>query len=157
MHDPNTTHLADHARLDEALVERLLSVARAAGVHAYVPYSSFPVGAAVLTGDGTIIGGANIENASYGLTVCGERVALFSAAASGHRTIRAVAVSAPKARGTTPCGACRQVMNEFKPVDGELVVVLDGEDGAIQVPLGQLLPSAFGPHDLARTMDEDQP
>jgi cytidine deaminase len=104
----------------------------------------------VLTDDGSIIGGANIENASYGLTVCGERVAMFSAAAAGHRVIRAVAVSAPKAAGTTPCGACRQVMNEFKPVDGDLTVVLDGADGPIQVPLRALLPDAFGPRDLDR-------
>ncbi len=100
--------------LDDALVEKLLSVAREFAGNAYVPYSSFPVGAAVLTEDGSIIGGVNIENASYGLTVCGERVAIFTAAATGHRTLQAVAVSAPKASGTTPCGACRQVMNEFK-------------------------------------------
>lgn len=140
----------DFERLDDPLAERLVSVARAFAANAYVPYSSFPVGAAVLTDDGSIVGGVNIENASYGLTVCGERVAIFAAAAAGHRTVRAVAVSAPKAAGTTPCGACRQVMNEFKPLEGDLIVVLDNETGLIQVPLRELLPQAFGPRDLDR-------
>lgn len=139
--------------LDDALVRRLIEEARAAARHAYVPYSGFPVGAAVLTDDGAIIGGANIENASYGLTVCGERVALFTAAASGHRVVRAVAVSAPKLPGTTPCGACRQVMNEFKPAHGDLIVVLDGSDGPRQVSLASLLPEAFGPRDLDEAAD----
>lgn len=143
----------DFERLDDPLAERLVSVARAFAANAYVPYSSFPVGAAVLTDDGSIVGGVNIENASYGLTVCGERVAIFAAAAAGHRTIRAVAVSAPKAAGTTPCGACRQVMNEFKPLEGDLIVVLDNETGLIQVPLRELLPQAFGPRDLDRAHD----
>ena len=141
--------------LDAALADQLLAVARESALQAYVPYSSFPVGAAVLTGDGSIIGGVNIENASYGLTVCGERVAIFSAAAQGHRVIRAVAVSAPKLPGTTPCGACRQVMNEFKPVDGHLIVVLDTAEGARQVSLSQLLPEAFGPRDLDRATEEN--
>lgn len=131
--------------IPDDVVERLLQTARDNATHAYVPYSSFPVGAAVLTGDGDIIGGVNIENASYGLTVCGERVAMFTAAAAGHRTIRAVAVSAPKAPGTTPCGACRQVMNEFKPIEGDLVVILDSDDGPRQILLGTLLPEAFAP------------
>ena len=132
-------------RLTDDQVGRLLAVARDYATRAYVPYSSFPVGAAVLTGDGEVIGGVNIENASYGLTVCGERTAIFTAAAAGHRTLRAVAVSAPKAPGTTPCGACRQVMNEFKPADGELIVVLDADGGPRQVLLRALLPEAFGP------------
>ena len=138
------------AVLPESQVARLLTVARDFAARAYVPYSDFPVGAAVLTDDGEIIGGVNIENASYGLTVCGERVAIFTAAAAGHRTVRAVAVSAPRAPGATPCGACRQVMNEFKPLDGDLVVVLDTAEGARQVVLRDLLPDAFGPRDLER-------
>ena len=139
--------------LDDALASRLLDTARASALHAYVPYSSFPVGAAVLTDDGSVVGGVNVENASYGLTVCGERVAIFTAAAMGHRVIRAVAVSAPKLPGTTPCGACRQVMNEFKPEDGDLIVVLDGKDGARQVLLRELLPESFGPRDLDEAAD----
>ncbi|HLU37448.1 MAG TPA: cytidine deaminase [Thermomicrobiales bacterium] len=135
------------------VVERMLATARSFAQRAYVPYSQFPVGAAVLTADGEIIGGVNIENASYGLTVCGERVAIFTAAAAGHREIRAVAVSAPKAAGTTPCGACRQVMNEFKPFDNDLIVFLDDGERVRQVPLGELLPESFGPRDLERATD----
>jgi cytidine deaminase len=148
MHPDTDVDAMAHDGLSEDQVARLLAVARDFATRAYVPYSSFPVGAAVLTEDGEIIGGVNIENASYGLTVCGERVAIFTAAAAGHRTLRAVAVSAPRAPGTTPCGACRQVINEFKPADGELIVVLDAADGPRQVPLRALLPEAFGPRDL---------
>lgn len=136
--------------LSDALQEKLVAAARAAAGNAYVPYSGFPVGAAVLTESGDIIAGVNVENASYGLTICGERVAIHNAAALGHRTIMAVAVSAPKAAGTTPCGACRQVMNEFKPTGQELVVVLDFGDSQQQVPFSSLLPQAFGPRDLDR-------
>lgn len=153
MNQPKKRDGLQDGPLDGALVHRLLETARAHAGNAYVPYSGFPVGAAALTDDGVIIGGVNIENASYGLTVCGERVAIFNAAASGHRTIRAVAVSAPKLPGTTPCGACRQVMNEFKPVGDDLIVVLDGANGPEQVPLGDLLPSAFGPRDLEDAAD----
>lgn len=148
MPDTHRTGSGSGQLLGAELADRLLEVARSSAHQAYVPYSSFPVGAAVLTDDGSIIGGVNIENASYGLTICGERVAIFTAAAMGHRIIRAVAVSAPKLPGTTPCGACRQVMNEFKPVDGGLVVVLDGPEGAVQISLATLLPEAFGPRDL---------
>jgi cytidine deaminase len=137
-------------RLDTETIDRLLAAARSAATHAYVPYSGFPVGASVLTADGQVLPGVNIENSSYGLTVCGERVAIFRAASEGHRELRAVVVSAPKAPGTTPCGACRQVMNEFKPPAGDLDVILDrGEGNAPEiVPLSALLPAAFGPHDL---------
>lgn len=140
----------DEFELDDATVERMVTDAREAAHQAYVPYSSFPVGASVLTGDGTVVSGVNIENASYGLTVCGERVAVFRAAAEGHREIRAVVVSALRAPGTPPCGACRQVLNEFKPRQGEMQVILDrGEDRSPRVmPLSALLPHAFGPHDL---------
>lgn len=141
--------------LEPGIVSQLMDVARDYATRAYVPYSEFPVGAAVLTGDGSIIGGVNIENASFGLTVCGERVAIFTAAASGHRDIRAVAVSAPKATGTTPCGACRQVMNEFKPADGDLIVILDDGESLRQVPLRALLPDSFGPRDLDRAANGD--
>jgi cytidine deaminase len=145
----NGTLLKD-AGIDDGTVERLMSAAREAAKHAYVPYSGFPVGAAVLTGSGEIVSGVNIENASSGLTVCGERVAIFTAAALGHRTLRAVAVSAPRAAGTTPCGACRQVINEFKPDEGELIVLLDHFDRIVPYAFSGLLPAAFGPRDLER-------
>lgn len=136
--------------IDEEQARALMAAARQAADHAYAPYSGFPVGAAVLTASGDIVTGANIENASYGLTTCGERVAIQTAAAQGHRTILAVAVCAPRAVATTPCGACRQVMNEFKPSDGDLLVILDGDDPLAVVPLGSLLPRSFGPRDLDR-------
>jgi len=128
----------------------LMDAARAAARRAYVPYSHFPVGAAVLTADGTIVAGCNVENASYPLTVCAERVAVATAVAAGHQEIAAVAVSAPKAAGTTPCGGCRQVLNEFKPSQADLIVFLDDEPDVREVPLGTLLPASFGPRDLAR-------
>ena len=138
------------SQLPEGLADQLIAAARAAADHAYVPYSGFPVGAAVLTASGEIISGVNIENASYGLTVCGERVAIQTAAARGHRELLAVAVSAPKATGTTPCGACRQVINEFKPADREMYVILDYFDSISVVPFSHLLPDSFGPRDLER-------
>jgi cytidine deaminase len=130
------------------MAERLLAAAHEAAERAYAPYSSFPVGAAALTADGTVVTGCNVENASYGLTVCAERVAVFTAAAAGHRELRAIAVVAPRLLGVTPCGACRQVLNEFRSVDGELLVILEGEAGPDLVPLGALLPRSFGPRDL---------
>jgi cytidine deaminase len=136
--------------LPDDLANRLVEAARLAAANAYVPYSGFPVGASVLTGSGEIVTGVNIENASYGLTMCGERVAIQTAAAMGHREIRAVAVSAPKASGTTPCGACRQVMNEFKPLKGEMFVILDYFDSITTISLSDLLPRSFGPRDLER-------
>lgn len=140
----------DVQELSDDIVQALVTAAREAARNAYVPYSNFPVGAAVLTEHGDIVSGVNIENASYGLTVCGERVAIQTAAASGHRTILAIAVSATRAMGTTPCGACRQVINEFKPPDRELYVILDHDTSSSIVPFSQLLPQSFGPRDLDR-------
>lgn len=134
--------------LDAEMTDRLLALARDAASRAYVPYSNFPVGAAILTESGEIVTGANVENASLGLTCCAERTAAFTAAAAGHRAFLAVAVTAPRIAAVTPCGACRQVLNEFKPFNGDLIVILDGEDGPIPVSIGDLLPRAFGPVDL---------
>jgi cytidine deaminase len=131
--------------LNEA--QNLMDYARAATATAYVPYSNFPVGAAVLTDSGAIFTGANIENASFPLTCCAERTAIYAAVNAGHKVIRAVAVTAPRVVTVTPCGGCRQVLNEFKPADEDLKVVLDGEDLTI-LSLGELLPRAFGPRDL---------
>jgi cytidine deaminase len=137
-----------HHVVDAEMTDRLLAFARDAASRAYAPYSNFPVGAAILTESGEIVTGANIENASYGLTCCAERTAAFTAAAAGHRTFLAVAVTAPRLAAVTPCGACRQVLNEFKPADGDLIVILDGEDGPIPMTIDDLLPRAFGPVDL---------
>ncbi len=128
--------------------ERLMSAAIQAAENAYVPYSNFPVGAAVLTGEGTIVTGCNVENASYPLTNCAERVAIGAAVAAGARTIRAVAVYAPRVETVTPCGACRQVINEFKPADDELWMIFHTNDGPELVPFSDILPRAFGPRDL---------
>jgi len=123
--------------------QRLLAAARRASEHAYCKYSLFPVGAALLTDDGRQFEGCNIENASYGLSICAERVAIFAAVADGARRIRRIAVSCPKgdpARLNTlmPCGACRQVIAEFATDD--LIVYIDGI-GAM--PFSEILPKPF--------------
>src|SRR3954452_8800530 len=102
--------MAECTVIDSELAHQLMAAARGASNHAYVPYSNFPVGAAAVTADGSIFLGCNIESASYGLPCCAERTAIFSAAAVGHRIVRAVAVTAPRVPTVTPCGACRQVM-----------------------------------------------
>jgi cytidine deaminase len=140
----------DVPQIPAEIASSLMDAARAAADRAYVPYSRFPVGAAVLTTDGAIVSGCNVENASYPLTVCAERVAVATAVAAGHREIAAVAVSAPKAAGTTPCGGCRQVLNEFKPATSDLIVLLDDDPDVRAIPLGTLLPASFGPRDLER-------
>lgn len=134
--------------IDLEMANRLLAVARAATTRAYAPYSNFQVGAAALTADGTVFAGSNVENASFPMTVCAERVAVNSAIAAGHREIHAVAVTAARRQGVTPCGGCRQVLNEFKPKTGDLIVVLEDGDGPEIVPLQHLLPRSFGPADL---------
>jgi cytidine deaminase len=126
----------------------LLARARHAASNAYVPYSGFPVGAAVLTADGSIFTGCNIENASFGLTICAERSAISAAVSAGHRDITAVAVSAPKSLRTSPCGACRQVLNEFRPATRDMIVILDDDQEGELMSLGDLLPAAFGPRNL---------
>lgn len=132
------------------LAERLLDEARQAAKRAYAPYSHFPVGTAVLTEDGSIFTGCNVENASYPLTSCAERVAIGTAVAAGARVIQAVAVSAPKVETVTPCGGCRQVINEFKPDQDELWMIFDSASGPLLVPFSEILPRAFGPRDLSQ-------
>ena len=137
--------MSDRSPIDRLTAEQLLVAARDAATRAYAPYSSFAVGAALLTEDGSVITGCNVENISYGLTCCAERTAVFTAAAAGHRSIIAIAVTAPRLAAVTPCGACRQVLNEFRPQDGDLIVILDSLAGPEQVPLADLLPRAFDP------------
>lgn len=115
---------------------------------AYAPYSNFRVGAALLAKDGRIFYGCNVENASYGLTVCAERVALFKAVAEGVREFLALAV-AGGSEPCAPCGACRQVLYEFAP--DLLVIMADGEGRSWRAGrLSELLPHGFGPHALPR-------
>jgi cytidine deaminase len=101
--------------------DALVEYARRAREHAVADYSHFKVGAALQTADGTIVTGCNVENATYGLTVCAERVAMFKALSEGHRSFTRVAVVADTADPTPPCGACRQILWEF---GGDLEVVL---------------------------------
>jgi cytidine deaminase len=129
-------------------IEQLMDAAIRAADKAYVPYSRFPVGAAVLTGEGQIVSGCNVENASYPVTNCAERVAIGTAIAAGTRTIVAVAVYAPRVETVTPCGACRQVINEFKPAGDELWMIFSAPTGPFLVPFSEILPRAFGPRDL---------
>ncbi|HEV2132326.1 MAG TPA: cytidine deaminase [Longimicrobiaceae bacterium] len=131
--------------------EMLLRRAREARRHAYAPYSSFPVGAALLTEDGEVYTGCNVENASYGLTICAERTAVAKAVSEGIRGFRAIAVVGPQDElPCSPCGSCRQVLYEFGP---ELQVVTPGgEGGEPQVDsIGHLLPGAFGSARLRST------
>jgi cytidine deaminase len=128
---------------DSATAERLVAAAREAAGHAYAPYSKFRVGAALLFDDGFIATGCNVENVSYGLTSCAERNALFSAVGArgaGHKIV-AIAVTNLNAAPSPPCGACRQVLNEFAATDA--VVYFPGEDGPETQPLAALLPFGF--------------
>ena len=127
----------------------LIDAARHAAEQAYCPYSRFRVGAAVLTDRGEIFAGCNVENASYGLTICAERNAIFQAVARSKApvVIRAIVVFTPTPHPTSPCGACRQVINEFGP-DADVFSICDGE-AIIENRLSELLPGAFGPANLA--------
>jgi cytidine deaminase len=123
----------------------LLAAAVRARERAYAPYSNFSVGAALVTPDGRVFTGANVENASYGLSMCAERVAIYHALCEGVRHFDAVAVSGPDGVRTMPCGACRQVLHEF----GALMQVIFADQERLRVvPLSSLLPEAFGPADL---------
>lgn len=127
--------------MDADTIRRLTAAAVEASTRAHSPYSDFPVGAAVLAGDGRIFAGCNVENASYGLTVCAERNAVSHMVANGQKRIEAVAVYTPTSGVTPPCGACRQVLAEFGP-KAELVVVCDGEERLVTT-VAELLPSPF--------------
>ena len=128
-------------------ISELTKRARSASLHAHAPYSKFRVGAAVLTADGTIVGAANVENASYGLSMCAERNAIFNAVAQGAKAISAVAVYTPTRAVTPPCGACRQVMAEFG-TDVLVICCSDDADAEQRYRLADLLPMAFGAGNL---------
>ena len=126
-----------------ANLKRLLLSSRKAARSSYSPYSAFPVGAAVLGADGRTYSGCNVENASYGLSICAERNAIFQAVAAGNRRIQAIAVTCLKGDSKQPdtlmpCGACRQVMVEFMDLDAPVLVA-----GIGTFTLKQLLPRAF--------------
>ncbi len=130
--------------MTEAEINELIEAAVQVRQFAYVPYSHFAVGAALRGADGQIYTGCNVENASFGLTICAERNALAHAVSRGVRQFSAIAVVT--GNGVTPCGACRQVLSEFNP---HITVIVVDEAGRRQThQLDQLLPAAFGPEQL---------
>jgi cytidine deaminase len=145
--------IAQTTTITQTTIDDLVQAARAARASAYAPYSRYRVGAAVLTASGRIFSGCNIENASYGLTVCAERVAVWSAVAAGEHTVVAVAVATHN--GATPCGACRQVLAEFAPAgnspeDDMLVIVALRQGQRTLWLFRDLLPNAFRAEHLSK-------
>ena len=127
---------------DEALVAKAFEML----ARSYVPYSRFPVGAALLCKDGSVFTGCNVENAAYGSTICAERTALVKAVSEGRREFTAIAIVGQGSDFCWPCGACRQMLYEFAP---ELRVLAARSDGSYQVvSLSELLPHGFGPKSL---------
>ena len=136
--------------IEPDVLDRMLAAAREIRAKAYAPYSGFHVGAALLAGD-EIFGAVNVENASYPVSVCAERNAVAMAVAAGAASgIRAVAVVTDADDPTPPCGGCRQVLFEFGGPG--MAVIAESADGSVRLSwsLEQLLPDAFGPHDLDR-------
>ncbi|MFC0473476.1 cytidine deaminase [Halalkalibacter kiskunsagensis] len=126
---------------------QLINEAKRAREQAYVPYSNFKVGAALLMEDGSVFLGANIENASFGLTNCAERTALFKAYSDGNRNVKMIAVVADTDRPVPPCGACRQVMVELCKQDTNVVLTnLKGD--ILEMTVAELLPGAFTAEDM---------
>ncbi len=115
--------------------------------YSYVPYSGFPVGAAICCSDGSVFTGCNIENAAYGSTICAERTALVKAVSEGHRDdLECIAVVGNSADYCWPCGACRQMLYEFNP--NMTVLVAKGDHEFVSLKLYELLPHGFGPKSL---------
>ena len=136
------------AEVTDDIIDRMIVVAAEARQRAYAPYSHFLVGAAIATADGSIFAGANIENASYGLTACAERIALWSGTVSGGTDFRLIVLVTDTAQPVAPCGACRQVLSELAP---DAVVVMTTLGGARRdATVQDLLPRAFGKGDLSR-------
>lgn len=131
--------MADYSKLIEAATE--------ARKKAYAPYSKFQVGAAVLCDDGTIFTGCNVENASYGLTCCAERTAIFKAVSEGHQKFQAIAIVLDSPDPSAPCGACRQVIFEFGP-HIDVVMANVGSKKVDVMKITELIPRAFGPSSL---------
>lgn len=127
--------------------KNLISVALKAREKAYVPYSNFKVGAAIITEDGSVYSGCNIENASYGATNCAERTAIFKAVSEGHNKIKALAVVGDTSTYTYPCGICRQVISEFAEENTPIILAKNEKDYLIKT-LEDILPGAFTKRDL---------
>jgi cytidine deaminase len=134
----------NHAELARGLQDKLLAAARDAQAAAYAPYSNFAVGAAALLSDGRIYRGCNVENASFSLTVCAERVALFNAISDGRMDIAAIAVVTNAPKLCKPCGACRQVIAEFSQADNPIMILSAGrDDDPVLESITALLPDTF--------------
>ena len=132
-----------------AVRDALVKAACVARKNAYVPYSNYAVGAAIMTDDGRVFTGVNVENASYGGTICAERTAVFKAVSEGARRIIAIAVCTEN--GVAPCGLCRQVLAEFAVPEQDPLVWMADEQGNIrETTLFALLPDSFGPQHLHR-------
>ena len=130
--------------MNQTVPDQLLDAAREAGKNAYAPYSGYHVGAAVLTDNGEIYTGCNVENASYGLTNCAERTAIFKAVSSGARKIKAIAIAGPVGGSPAyPCGACRQVIAEFAEAADMPIYVSTGAESSETYTLAELLPKGF--------------
>jgi cytidine deaminase len=129
--------------MNEKIREQLVATAVAACQQAYAPYSQFQVGAALLGNGGTIYTGVNVENASYGLTNCAERTAVFGAISAGERVFEAIAIAS--AGGAAPCGACRQVLHEFAPHLTVLMIDVTQKNRVTELSLEALLPAPFSP------------
>jgi cytidine deaminase len=134
------------AVLDTQTLKEMAKRARAISAKAYCPYSKFRVGAVVMTQDGEMYEGCNVENASYGLTICAERNAIFHMVAQAGEKIAAIVIYTPTPTPASPCGACRQVINEFGP-NALVMSVCDSSD-VLSKKLSELLPDAFGPSNL---------
>ena len=137
--------MADHITLSKELEESLVEYAKKAMKNSYSPYSHFQVGAALLTSDGNIYMGCNVENSSYGGTNCAERTAFYKAVSEGHHSFYAIAIVGGE-RGNitgicTPCGICRQVMREF--CDENFIILLGNSQGYKRYTLGDMLPYSF--------------
>lgn len=129
--------------------KKLAKIAINARENAYVPYSKFKVGAAVVTEDDSIYTGCNIENASYGATNCAERTAIFKAVSEGHRKIKAIAIVGDMSTNTYPCGICRQVIVEFATSDIQIILVKDENNYLIKT-MEEILPGAFTKENLLK-------
>ena len=132
--------------LDLDKFKNLIDAAKAAADKTYSPYSHYPVGCALLTEDGHVFTGCNVENASYGATICAERTALVKAVSEGFTRFEAIAIVCHKGHYCWPCGVCRQFMSEFGV---DIDVVVESADGSLQcLKLKELLPNHFGPANL---------
>jgi cytidine deaminase len=135
------------SNIEDNVISRLVNAAREGFEHAYAPYSNFHVGAAALTASGNIVKGCNVENASYGLTVCAERNCLAQGVISGEQAFSAMVIYTNQEKLTPPCGACRQVIVEFLAPNA-LVMAVNHNNDRKQWTVNELLPDAFTPKDL---------